>query len=43
MAVIDHTTWYNIGISDPREIILLEKGPNLNPWTVTNSIFVTSN
>jgi hypothetical protein len=39
-ADIDHTTWYNIGISDPREIILLEKGPNLNPWTVSNSIFV---
>ncbi len=39
-ADIDHTTWYNIGISDPREIILLEKGPNKNPWTVTNSVFV---
>jgi hypothetical protein len=40
-VVIDHTTWYNIGVGDDqREIIQLEKGPNLNPWTVTNSIFV---
>ena len=38
-ALIDHTTWYNTGIGDEREMILLEKGPNLNPWTVTNSIF----
>ncbi len=38
-AYIDHTTWYNVGISDPREMILLEKGPNQNPWTVQNSIF----
>lgn len=39
-VVIDKTTWYNIGTSDGREILLLEKGPNLNTWTVTNSIFV---
>lgn len=38
---IDHTTWYNIGSAvDGREIILGEKGPLLNPWTVTNSILV---
>jgi hypothetical protein len=39
-VVIDRTTWYNIGTTDGREIILLEKGPNLNPWTVTNTICV---
>ncbi len=39
-VIIDHTTWYNIGTVDQREILQLEKGPNLNPWTVTNSIFV---
>ncbi len=38
-VTIDHTTWNNIGISDPREILLLEKGPNARPWSVTNSIF----
>jgi len=37
---IDRTTWYNIGTEDGREILQLEKGPNLNPWMVTNSIFV---
>ena len=37
-AWVDHTTWYNVGISDPREVILLEKGPNQNPWTVENTI-----
>ncbi len=37
-ALIDHTTWYNVGISDPREVILLEKGPNMHPWTVANTI-----
>lgn len=37
---IDRTTWYNIGTHDGREILLLERGPNLNPWTVTNSIFM---
>ena len=36
---VDHTTWNNIGITDNREILLLEKGPNEKPWTVTNSIF----
>ena len=41
-AIIDHTTWFNIGLdADPREILLQEKGPNLRPWTVTNSIFVS--
>jgi len=40
-VVIDHTTWYDIGVGDDqREIIQCEKGPHLNPWTVTNSIFV---
>lgn len=38
-GVVDGTTWYDIGSLDGREIILIEKGPNLNPWTVTNSIF----
>ncbi len=42
-AIIDRTTWYDIGFTDMREIILLERGPNLNPWTVTNSIFVKHN
>jgi len=51
-AVIDHTTWYNIGTGiktapsggdDPREIIQVEKGPHLGQWTVTNSIFVNQN
>ena len=40
VVVIDHTTWYNIGWSDGREIILGEKGPILNQWTVSNSILV---
>jgi len=39
-VLIDHTTWYNIGTTDAREIILGDKGPILRPWTVTNSIFV---
>lgn len=39
-VTIDHTTWYDIGEGDGREILLLEKGPNHNPWLVTNSIFV---
>lgn len=43
-VLIDHTTWYNIGVGgtadDMREIILGDKGPILRPWTVTNSIFV---
>ncbi len=40
VTLIDHTTWYNIGINDPREIILLEKAPAPdNSFTVTNSIF----
>lgn len=38
-VIIDHTTWYNIGTTDPREIILSDKGVFLNRWTVTNSIF----
>lgn len=40
VVIVDHTTWYNIGTVDGREILLAEKGPNLNPWTVSNSIFV---
>jgi len=40
-VIIDHTTWYKIGVGDDqRETIQGEKGPLLNPWTVTNSIFV---
>lgn len=39
-AVIDRTTWYNWGIGDDqREMLLLEAGPNTEPWLVTNSIF----
>lgn len=39
-GIIDHTTWYNWGApSDGREMLLLEYGPNTEPWTVTNSIF----
>jgi len=41
-VVVDHTTWYNIGTEDQREILLAEKEPAFfqNPWTVANSIFV---
>ena len=39
-VVIDHTTWYEIGTDDPREIILGDRPPLLRPWTVTNSILV---
>jgi len=43
-VIIDHTTWYNIGLNEDvgsqREMIQGEKGPLLNPWTVSNSIFV---
>jgi len=43
-VVIDHTTWYKIGVGgtadDMREIILGDKGPLLRPWTITNSILV---
>ena len=39
-VIIDQTTWYDIGVNGSNEILLLEKGPNLQPWTVTNSIFV---
>ncbi|MBN1302460.1 MAG: DUF5123 domain-containing protein [Melioribacteraceae bacterium] len=38
-AYIDRTTWYDMGSLDGREILLLEKGPNMNPWIVKNSIF----
>lgn len=38
-VIIDHTTWYKIGTTDPREIILGEQPPLLRPWKVTNSIF----
>lgn len=37
-AFIDHTTWFNIGTVDSREVIQVEKGPNLGNWTFTNSI-----
>ncbi|HDP67470.1 MAG TPA: DUF5123 domain-containing protein [Candidatus Marinimicrobia bacterium] len=41
VVVIDHTTWYKTGVGDDaREMIQGEKGPLLNPWMVTNSIFV---
>ncbi len=40
-VLIDHTTWFKIGVGDDqRETIQGEKGPLLNPWTVSNSIFV---
>lgn len=43
-VIIDHTTWYKIGVGpitdDNREIILGDAPPLLRPWTVTNSIFV---
>ena len=41
-VIVDHTTWYNIGSVDSREIIQVEKEPALfkSPFTVTNSIFV---
>lgn len=39
-AVIDHTTWYNVGTVDGREIILCAKGPHLGKWVVSNSILV---
>jgi len=42
-VIIDKTTWYNIGTQDQREILLLEYGPNISPWSVTNSIFVKQN
>jgi len=29
-VIVDHTTWYNIGTTDPREILLSEKEPFLN-------------
>lgn len=38
-VIVDYTTWYNVGTEDGREILLAERGPNLNPWTVSNSIF----
>ena len=37
---VDHTTWYDIGTTDGREVLLLEKGPNTSQWVVSNSIFV---
>ncbi len=44
VIVIDHTTWYNMGLTDMREIILTEKAtavPFDKPITITNSIFST--
>jgi hypothetical protein len=41
---IDHTTWYNLGLSDPREIILSEQAGTVlfdKPFYITNSIFST--
>ncbi|MBU1101866.1 MAG: T9SS type A sorting domain-containing protein [Bacteroidetes bacterium] len=38
ITIVDHTTWNNIGTTDPREIILCEDG-TAQPWTVTNNIF----
>ena len=44
VALIDHTTWYNIAASDAREVLLLEQNPNPdNRWTITNSIFQKEN
>jgi len=40
VVIVDHTTWYNIGTTDGREIILGEKGTFMNNWIVSNSIFV---
>ena len=31
-VIVDRTTWHDVGANDGREILLLEKGPNLNPW-----------
>ena len=42
-TIVDHTTWYNMGSTDPREILLTDKGPHVKPWTVTNSIFAKMN
>lgn len=40
-VLIDHITMYKTGVGDDqREMIQGEKGPLMNPWTVTNSIFV---
>ncbi len=39
-VIIDHTTWYNVGTNDGREIILGEKGPHQGQWRVSNSILV---
>ncbi len=36
-TLIDHVTMYDIR---DRETIQVEKGPNQQPWTITNSIFV---
>ncbi len=44
VMVIDHTTWYNMGLTDPREIILTEKATTVpfdKPITIANSIFST--
>jgi len=44
VIVVDHTTWYNMGLTDPREIILTDKAtavPLDKPITITNSIFST--
>ncbi len=39
-VIVDQTTWYNIGTTDGREILLSEKGPLMKPWLIRNSIFV---
>ncbi|HOH08340.1 MAG TPA: DUF5123 domain-containing protein [bacterium] len=43
-VMINHTTWYNLGLKDPREILLSDYGGTSyfqRPWTVVNSIFST--
>ncbi|OPZ71512.1 MAG: hypothetical protein BWY83_01118 [bacterium ADurb.Bin478] len=44
VMVIDHTTWYNMGLTDMREILLTEKATTVpfdKPIFITNSIFST--
>jgi hypothetical protein len=41
---VNHTTWYNIGLTDLREMIVAENGGTTlfdKPWYITNSIFST--
>lgn len=44
VMAIDHTTWHNMGLTDPREILLTEKATTVafdKPIFITNSIFST--